>query len=98
MSRGQLRNIRGEERGDGAWRFAILLCLSTVALVQAQSLPSAKPEQVGLSTERLNKVTAMLKADVEKEVIPGAILLVARHGKIAWFDTVGPRTPRRRPR
>ena len=72
---------------------AILLCLSTVALVQAQSLPSAKPEQVGLSTERLNKVTAMLKADVEKGVIPGAILLVARHGKIAWFDTVGTRNP-----
>lgn len=70
---------------------AILLCLSTVALAQAQSLPSAKPEQVGLSTERLNKVTAMLKADVEKGVIPGAILLVARHGKIAWFDTVGTR-------
>ncbi|HTG12519.1 MAG TPA: serine hydrolase domain-containing protein, partial [Candidatus Eisenbacteria bacterium] len=72
---------------------AILLCLSTVALAQAQSLPSAKPEQVGLSTERLNKVTAMLKADVEKGVIPGAILLVARHGKIAWFDTVGSRNP-----
>ena len=72
---------------------AILLCLSTVALAQAQSLPSAKPEQVGLSTERLNKVTAMLKADVEKGVIPGAIVLVARHGKIAWFDTVGSRNP-----
>jgi CubicO group peptidase (beta-lactamase class C family) len=72
---------------------AILLCLSTVALAQAQSLPSAKPEQVGLSTERLNKVTAMLKADVEKGIIPGAILLVARHGKIAWFDTVGTRNP-----
>jgi CubicO group peptidase (beta-lactamase class C family) len=75
---------------------AILLCLSTGALAQAQSLPSAKPEQVGLSTERLNKVTAMLKADVEKGVIPGAILLVARHGKIAWFDTVGTRNPETR--
>ena len=72
---------------------AILLCLSTVALAQAQSLPSTKPEQVGLATERLNKVTAMLKADVEKGVIPGAILLVARHGKIAWFDTVGTCNP-----
>ncbi len=72
---------------------AILLCLSTVALAQAQSLPSATPERVGLSTERLNKVTAMLKADVEKGVIPGAIVLVARHGKIAWFDSVGTRNP-----
>ena len=72
---------------------ALLLCLSTGALAQAQSLPSAKPEQVGLSAERLNKVTAMLKTDVEKGVIPGAVLLVARQGKIALFDTVGVRNP-----
>ena len=72
---------------------AILLCLSTVALAQAQGLPSAKPEQVGLSTDRLNMVTARLRADVEKGIIPGAIVLVARHGKIAWFDTVGVRNP-----
>jgi CubicO group peptidase (beta-lactamase class C family) len=72
---------------------AMLLCLSTVALAQAQGLPSAKPEQVGLSTDRLNMVTARLRADVEKGIIPGAIVLVARHGKIAWFDTVGVRNP-----
>jgi CubicO group peptidase (beta-lactamase class C family) len=35
----------------------------------------------------------MLKADVDKRVIPGAVLLVARHGKIAYFETVGVRDP-----
>ncbi len=75
---------------------ALLLCLSTGGFAQAQSLPSVKPEQVGLSAERLNKVTAMLKADAEKGVIPGAVLLVARHGKIALFDTVGVRNPETR--
>jgi CubicO group peptidase (beta-lactamase class C family) len=72
---------------------AALLCLSTVSFVEAQSLPVAKPEQVGLSSERLNRLTATLKADVDKGVIPGAVLLVARHGKVALFDAIGVRNP-----
>jgi CubicO group peptidase (beta-lactamase class C family) len=70
-----------------------LLCLITVGQAQAQSLPQVKPEQVGLSSERLGRITAILKADADKGTIPGAILLVARHGKIAAFDTVGVRDP-----
>jgi CubicO group peptidase (beta-lactamase class C family) len=70
-----------------------LLCLVTTGLAQAQSLPVVKPEQVGLSSERLGRITAMLKADADKGTIPGAILLVARHGKIAAFDAVGVRDP-----
>ena len=70
-----------------------LLCFITPGLAQAQSLPQVKPEQVGLSSERLGRITAILKADADKGTIPGAILLVARHGKIAAFDTVGVRDP-----
>ena len=70
-----------------------LLCLITFVVAQAQSLPSAKPEQVGLSSERLNKITATIKADVDKGVIPGAVVLVARHGKAALFEAVGVRNP-----
>src|SRR5439155_21588121 len=69
------------------WR----LLLATAAA--DQSLPSAKPEEVGLSSERLGELTARLKADIEKGVIPGAIVLVARHGKIAMFETLGMLNP-----
>lgn len=72
---------------------AALLCLSTTTVTEAQSLPGARPEQVGLSTDRLNKITATLRGDVEKGVIPGAILLVGRHGKVALFEAVGARDP-----
>jgi CubicO group peptidase (beta-lactamase class C family) len=68
---------------------AALLCLISAVAVQAQSLPSVKPEQVGLSSERLQRITDTLKADVEKRIIPGAVVLVARHGKVAFFETVG---------
>jgi CubicO group peptidase (beta-lactamase class C family) len=72
---------------------SILLCLSVVAGVDAQSLPAAKPEQVGLSSERLKMIMTTLKADADKGMIPGAVLLVARHGKVAFFETVGVRDP-----
>ena len=72
---------------------AALLCLIVAVTVEAQSLPSAKPEQVGLSSERLQRITETLKADVDTRVIPGAIVLIARHGKIAYFETVGVRDP-----
>ncbi len=45
---------------------AALLCLFTFVIAEAQSLPSAKPEQVGLSSERLNKMTATLKAAADR--------------------------------
>ena len=70
-----------------------VLVLLTTALAQAQGLPTAKPEQVGLSSERLARITATLKADVDKGTIPGAVILIARQGKIAMFEAVGLRAP-----
>jgi CubicO group peptidase (beta-lactamase class C family) len=67
----------------------VLLCLFGLTLARAQSLPSVKPEEVGLSSERLNRAMAAVKADVEKGALPGAVLLIARHGKVVMFDAVG---------
>ncbi len=72
---------------------AALLWLATVPLVAApvwaQGLLSVKPEQVGLSSEQLDRLVATLRTDSERGQIPGAVLLVARHGKIALFEAVG---------
>jgi CubicO group peptidase (beta-lactamase class C family) len=70
-----------------------LLCLFTFVIAEAQSLPIVRPEQVGLSSERLSRITTTLKADAAKSVIPGAVLLVVRHGKVATFEAVGVRDP-----
>ena len=72
---------------------AALFTISTAVAAFAQSLPSAKPEQVGLSSERLQRLLDVIKADVEKRIIPGAVVLVARHGKVAFFETAGTRDP-----
>jgi CubicO group peptidase (beta-lactamase class C family) len=72
---------------------AALLCLLTAAAAHAQTLPTAKPEDVGMSSERLGRLAARLRADAEKGIIPGTVLLVARRGKIALFETSGVRDP-----
>ena len=57
-----------------------LFTIATAVAAFAQSLPSAKPEQVGFSAERLQRVIDVIKADVDKRIIPGAVVVVARHG------------------
>ena len=48
-----------------------------------------KPEDVGLSSARLQRISDTLKADVDKGVVPGAVVLIARHGKIVCHDALG---------
>jgi CubicO group peptidase (beta-lactamase class C family) len=56
----------------------------------AQPLPIAvHPEDVGFSSSRLQRTRAALSADVESSRLPGAVLLVARNGKIAFYETAG---------
>src|SRR5574341_593206 len=62
-------------------------------LVWADALPTAKPEDVGLSSQRLARVTEVVKAEVAKGRYPGAVALVARRGKIAYVEAIGQRDP-----
>ena len=60
---------------------------------QTPSLPQAKPESIGLSTARLQKVSDAFKREVDKGTLPGATVLVARKGQIGWFDAIGRQAP-----
>jgi CubicO group peptidase (beta-lactamase class C family) len=57
------------------------------------SLPQAKPESIGLSTSRLQKMSDAFKREVDKGTLPGATVLVARKGQIGWFDAIGRQSP-----
>jgi CubicO group peptidase (beta-lactamase class C family) len=65
------------------------------ASVQAQvgELPRARPEAVGMSSERLARLSAVLRADVESKRLPGAVLLIARNGKVVQYEAVGKLDP-----
>jgi CubicO group peptidase (beta-lactamase class C family) len=69
-----------------------LLVLSVAAPASelvAQDMPSAKPESVGLSSERLERIGAAVRSKVDDRRIAGAVTLVVRHGKVAWFKSQG---------
>ncbi|MBR1155891.1 serine hydrolase [Bradyrhizobium sp. JYMT SZCCT0428] len=63
------------------------------AAPQTPSLPHAKPEQIGLSTARLQRMSDAFKREVDKGTLPGATVLVARRGQIGWFDAIGRQAP-----
>jgi CubicO group peptidase (beta-lactamase class C family) len=67
---------------------ALCLTASTAALAE-DPFPRAKPEDVGLSSERLARIGATLKADIEAGRIPGAVIAIARHGKLVALDAYG---------
>jgi CubicO group peptidase (beta-lactamase class C family) len=60
----------------------------------AAGLPTAsKPEEVGLSSQRLRRIGDALNADAQQGKLPGAVALVARRGKVAYFEAVGVQDP-----
>ena len=67
-----------------------LFIFSLAGEVVAQGLPRVKsPEEVGLSSERLLRISSWMKADIEKGVIPGSVVLIARKGKVVYFEAFG---------
>jgi CubicO group peptidase (beta-lactamase class C family) len=60
---------------------------------QTPPLPQAKPESIGLSPSRLQKLSDAFKREVDKGTLPGATVMVARKGQIGWFDAIGRQSP-----
>jgi CubicO group peptidase (beta-lactamase class C family) len=57
--------------------------------LMAQGLPSVKPKEVGLSAERLTRIDAIVNDAILGGKIPGMVVLIARHGKVAYFKSFG---------
>ena len=69
-----------------------LAAVSTSAQAQAEGLPrAARPEDVGLSSVQLRHIEEVTQKHVESGLVPGAVMLVARRGKVAWSATLGKR-------
>ena len=60
---------------------------------QTPSLPHAKPESLGLSSLRLQRMSDAFKREIEKGTLPGMTVMVARRGQIGWFEALGKQTP-----
>jgi len=67
------------------------LCATLLAASAAfgADLPSAKPESVGMSSERLGRLDGVMHEWVDKGRIAGVVTLVARRGKVVHIDAYG---------
>ena len=54
-------------------------------------LPLAAPEEIGLSSVRLARLGAVMRGEIERGRVPGAVALVARRGRLGFFESFGQR-------
>ncbi|MFZ5731333.1 MAG: serine hydrolase domain-containing protein [Pseudomonadota bacterium] len=64
--------------------------LAAAGAAQAEA-PQAKPDEAGFSRAGLERITAYLKNEIDTGKMPGAVLLIQRRGKVAYFETLGQR-------
>lgn len=59
----------------------------------ASPLPLAEPAALGLCPERTRRVIQVLQAEVDRGRLPGAVVLLGRHGRVALYESLGQRDP-----
>jgi CubicO group peptidase (beta-lactamase class C family) len=62
------------------------------APAQADLVPMARAETVGMSSKRLERIHAFIQGFIDRDEIAGAVTLVARHGKVVHFEAQGYRS------
>ena len=69
---------------------ALIFCVFAISgLAAAQEQTVVKPESVGLSSERLDRIGKVVQKDIDDKRIAGAVSMVMRHGQVAWFRAQG---------
>src|SRR5262245_1624897 len=62
---------------------------SAVAQAPKSGLPTARPEDVGMSSERLARIRSAMQRYVDRGLAPGVVTLVARRGRVVHFEAIG---------
>ena len=90
--------IRGRETievgrviGKRLFRGALLAAVAAIAAaaLPAEEIPTAVPEEVGMSGERLRAIDAVMRRHVDSGEIQGAVTAVARRGRVVHFEAYG---------
>ena len=68
----------------------IVICVGLLpSLLFAEEIPTSRPEQVGLSGDKLAKAGEAIQKLVDDDLIEGMVVLVARHGRVAFHEAYG---------
>lgn len=66
-----------------------LLLVIVSGLTAARDLPTVRPEAEGFDAGRLDRITQSMQRYVDEGKLAGVVTMVARHGKVVYFDAVG---------
>jgi CubicO group peptidase (beta-lactamase class C family) len=69
--------------------FFISTCLVQACFAEARKLEEVEAGKVGFSAERLQRLDQAMNDYVRRNELPGGVILVARHGKIAHLTSFG---------
>ncbi len=69
-----------------------VFCLFNFAFADAQGLPVAAPQTVGMSAEKLKQIDALVEKDIADKKLPGAVVIVGHKGKIVFRKAYGNRS------
>jgi CubicO group peptidase (beta-lactamase class C family) len=69
----------------------ILICALAVSCANIAPTPSSltSPESVGMSSDRLARIAPVMRSEIDRGIMPGAVTLIARDGKIVHFEAQG---------
>ena len=70
-------------------RYLAALVVGAAASSIAQPLPTAAPETVGFSSQRLQRIDAFFAHEVDANRVPGAVVAIARQGRLVYFKAFG---------
>jgi CubicO group peptidase (beta-lactamase class C family) len=72
-------------------RLSSIVCAVAIAIgtLEAQQLPTASPQSQGLAPERLERLHAFLTEEIDAKHYSGAVLLVARNGRVVDWRALG---------
>jgi CubicO group peptidase (beta-lactamase class C family) len=92
----EAQNINYVERRKRMRKIYSIITLVAIALMSTMaiafsgaSLPKAPPAEVSMSGERLERIAQVLKKDIDASKLPGAVVMVARKGKLVYSSALG---------
>ena len=74
---------------SGFWTGAFVLLFLGSAPAISAPIPETTPERVGLSSQKLQRIDAVFEEGIADGHIPGAVVAIARQGKLAYFKSFG---------
>ena len=67
----------------------ISLAVSIANTSHSDSLTTAQPESVGISSDRLKRITKAFESRIEAKSLPGVVIRITRQGKLVYSNAIG---------